>query len=78
MSDEKIKVISYSGYRGEECPRTLIVSNKEVKVLEILDMRIEEDRESKARRRFFKVKGSDGFRYEIYYDEKSKEWFLTY
>jgi len=40
-------------------------------------MWIEERLEDKTRRRFFEVKGSDGYRYKIYYDEKVKDWFLV-
>ena len=40
-------------------------------------MWIEERLEDKIRRRFFEVKGSDGYRYKIYYDEKVKDWFLV-
>jgi len=32
----KVKVIFYSGYKGEETPRTIIVNNEEIAVEEIL------------------------------------------
>jgi hypothetical protein len=76
MPDEKLEVIFYSGYRGEESPRVFILHNEKIEVLEILGKWIEEDLESKERRRFFKVKGSDGYVHKIYYDEKKREWFL--
>jgi hypothetical protein len=75
MSGEKIQVISYSGYRGEQTPRAMILQNKKVEVLEILSQWVEEGVEDRARRRFFKVKGSDGHAHTIYYDEKVMEWF---
>ena len=40
-------------------------------------MWIEESLEDKVRKRFFKVKGIDGYEYKIYYDEEIKGWFLT-
>jgi len=77
MSDEKIEVVAYSGYRGEECPRSFILHKEKIEVIQILRMWIEERLEDKTRRRFFEVKGSDGYRYKIYYDEKVKDWFLV-
>jgi hypothetical protein len=75
MSEEKIEVMAYSGYRGEEIPRAMIFQNKNVEVLEILSQWVEEGVEDRTRRRFFKVRGSDGNAHTIYYDEKVKEWF---
>ncbi len=34
--DGKVKVLFYSGYKGEETPRALLVSNREYSVEEIL------------------------------------------
>jgi hypothetical protein len=76
MPAEKIKVIDYSGYRGEEAPRSFVFQGTEIKVSEILSMWIEEELEVKVRKRFFHIKGTDGYEYKIYYDEKIKEWFL--
>ena len=77
MPNETIGVITYSGYRGEETPRSFIFQGKKIEVSEILRMWIEEGIKDRVRKRFFKVKGIDGYEYEIYYDEKVKEWFLT-
>lgn len=77
MTAERIKVVAYSGYQGEETPRSFILQDKEIKISEILSMWIEESLEDKVRKRFFKVKGIDGYGYKIYYDEEAKEWFLT-
>jgi len=77
MPNETIGVITYSGYRGEETPRSFIFEGKKIEVSEIIRMWIEEGIKDRVRKRFFKVKGIDGFEYEIYYDEKVKEWFLT-
>ena len=77
MTAERIKVVAYSSYQGEETPRSFIFQGKEIKISEILSMWIEESLEDKVRKRFFKVKGIDGYEYKIYYDEEKKEWFLT-
>jgi hypothetical protein len=77
MSCRKINVIAYSGYRGEERPRIFTLHDEEIEIVEILSMWVEEDVNNKTRKRFFKVKGNDGYKYDIYYDEKIKEWFLA-
>jgi hypothetical protein len=77
MLHKKIKVIAYSGYRGEERPRIFTLHDKEIEIVEILNMWIEENINNRTRKRVFKVKGIDGYRYNIYYDEKLKEWFLA-
>lgn len=77
MSDERVEVVAYSGFRGEESPRSFILHNENIEVIQILRMWIEERLEDGARRRFFEVKGSDGYRHKIYYDETEKEWFIA-
>jgi ribosomal protein L7/L12 len=75
MSDQKIEVIAYSGYRDEETPRVMILHNKKIEVVKILSMWVEEGLDDRARKRFFKVKGSDGNIHKIYYAEKARQWF---
>jgi len=75
MSDQRIEVIAYSGYRGEEIPRMMILHNERIGVAEILSSWMEEELQDKTRKRFFKIKGSDGKLYKIYYNEKVMEWF---
>jgi hypothetical protein len=77
MPDKKIRVIAYSGYRNDECPRALILFDEEITVTETIKMWIEEDFTDKSRKRFFVVKGSDGYTYKLCYDEKKKDWFLV-
>ena len=76
MPGERIEVISYSGYRGEETPRAFTAGVKKVEIIEILDRWIEEGLNDKTRKRFFKVKGSDGLIYRIYLDEGVDTWFM--
>jgi hypothetical protein len=77
MIYEKINVTFYSGYKGEERPKPIIIYGDEINVVEILNMWIEEDLKDKRRKRFFKVLGDDGYEYKIYFDEETVEWFLT-
>ena len=78
MSEEKIEVIAYSGYRGEETPRTILLHGERIEVFEILRQWIEEKSGDRARKRFYQVKGSDGNLYMIYFDEKAMEWFCIH
>jgi hypothetical protein len=78
MSDKKIEVVAYSGYKGEQCPRVFVLRNERIEVIEILSSWVEEGLKDRRRRRFFKVQGSDGYRYKIYYDEKVKKWFRSF
>lgn len=75
MIDKKIDVHAYAGYRGEEEPRSFLLDKERIEVKEILSLWIEEDEEG-SRKRFFKVKGSDGFQYMLSYNEDTHEWFL--
>ncbi len=77
-SGERIEVIAYSGYRGEETPRTVLFrGEKKIEVIEILKQWVEERSDNREIRRFYQIKGSDGNLYTIYYGEKSMEWFQT-
>ena len=60
VSEEKIEVIAYSGYRGEETPRTILFRLKRIEVIEILKQWIGERSNDRKIRRFYQVKGSDG------------------
>jgi hypothetical protein len=75
MSDQRIEVIAYSGYRGEETPKSITLLGEKIEVVEILNRWTEERLKDRIRKRFFRVKGSDGKKYKIYYDDKAMEWF---
>ena len=75
MSDEKIEIIAYSGYRGEETPRDFMLGGRRIEVLEIQESWIEEGIGDRATRRCFMIKGSDGGIHKIFYDEKAGEWY---
>lgn len=76
MSDIRIDVTAYSGYRGEETPRSFILDNRKIEIVEILERRVEEELHDKSRRRFFHIRGNDGLEYVLYFDYRGREWFL--
>ena len=67
----RVRVDCYAGHRGEETPRTLIIGNRRVDVVEVLDRWLAPDH------RYFKLKGDDGSVYIIRYDARSDAWELT-
>jgi hypothetical protein len=73
--EQKIKVIAYSGYRGEETPKTILLHGTRIEVIEILNRWIEEGLDDRATKRFYQIKGNDGVLYRVYYDETAMEWF---
>jgi len=76
MSIERIDVIAYSGYKGEEAPRRLILHDEEIEVIRIVSTWIEEGLKDRVRKRFFGIEGSNGAIYKVFYDEKRGEWYL--
>lgn len=76
MPDKKIEVIAYSGYREEESPRYFVIDEEKIEVIKILRMWVEEGYESRNRKRFFTVRGSNGYIYTLFFDEKLSDWFL--
>ena len=74
-SEEKIEVIAYSGYRGEETPRIILFHGERIEVKEILKQWIEERSDERTTKRFYEIKGNDGLVRRIYYNEKTMEWF---
>jgi hypothetical protein len=66
-----IAVECYAGHRGEQTPRTLILGDRRVAVIEVLDAWLASDH------RYFKLKGADGDTYLVRHDERSDTWELT-
>jgi hypothetical protein len=77
MHTERIDVISYAGRKGDERPVTFILWGLRIDIVEVLERWIEEGFADKVRKRYFKVKGSDGNIHRIYYDENSLEWYYA-
>ncbi len=75
--EEKIDVIAYSGYRGEETPRTILLNGKRIEVVEILRQWLGQGPDRSKTRRFYQVRGNDENVYTISYDEKFMEWFRS-
>lgn len=66
-----IKVEAYSDYKANERPKSLIIMNKSLKIIEILDRWYGEDHD------YFKVKAEDDFTYIIRYDRQGDAWELV-
>ncbi|MFQ5934875.1 MAG: hypothetical protein ACE5LB_00510 [Acidiferrobacterales bacterium] len=66
-----IRVECYAGYRGEQEPQRLMLGERSVEVVEILDRWLAPEH------RYFKVRGSDGATYILRHDVISAEWELT-
>jgi hypothetical protein len=77
MHTEKIDVISYAGRKGDERPETFILRGLRIDILEILEHWIEEGFRDRVRKRYFRVKGSDGNTHRIYYDEEVLGWYYS-
>jgi len=78
MGAKKINVIAHSGYRLSEKPKAFFIDDDRIEVKEILGSWQEGSIDPKVYiKRYFKIRGDDGYEYTIYYDEGSKEWFLA-
>jgi hypothetical protein len=73
MSDRllEISVECYAGYRGEQAPRTILLGDRRVEVIAILDQWLAPDH------RYFKLRGDDGDIYLVRQDVESQSWELT-
>lgn len=67
-----LKVNCYSGYRGEETPRSMVLHGKAIRVKELIDSWLAPDH------RYFKFTGSDHGTYIIRHDPQSNTWELTF
>lgn len=66
-----IQVECYAGHRGEETPHALLIGDRRVRVLEVLDRWLGPDH------RYFKVSGDDGDIYIVRYSDSLDAWELT-
>jgi hypothetical protein len=67
----EVHVECYSGHRGEQTPRALILAGRRIVVEEVLDAWLAPDH------RYFKLKVEDGDTYLVRHDEQSGAWELT-
>ena len=75
MSDVKLEVTIYAGYRGAERPSSFIFEGSKVDVLGIVRTWVEEEHKTRVQKRYFIVSGSDQYLYTVYCDVGSGEWF---
>jgi hypothetical protein len=76
MGCRKVEVTAYAGYRSEERPVSFVLEGEMIGIAEIISRWVEEGAEEKKQRRFFRVKGEDGFTYLLSHDEQTGEWYL--
>jgi hypothetical protein len=69
--DLRIRVECYAGYKGEQTPRTLVLGEQRIDVVDVLDQWLAPDH------RYFKVRGGDGDTYIVRQDNRSGEWTLS-
>jgi hypothetical protein len=66
-----IGVECYAGHRGEQTPRTLILGDRRIGVVEVVDAWLAPDH------RYFKLRAEDDHTYLVRHDERSGTWELT-
>jgi hypothetical protein len=71
MSTISIRVECYAGHRGEQTPRAVIVANRRIDAIEVLDQWLAPDH------RYFKLKSADGDIYIVRHDSLNGDWELT-
>jgi hypothetical protein len=71
MSSSLKSASSVTQDRGEQTPRTLILADRRIAVVEVLDAWLAPDH------RYFKLKGEDGDTYLVRHDERRGLWELT-
>jgi hypothetical protein len=68
----EVRVECYSGYRGEETPRSFYLESRRIEVLEVLDRWLAPDH------RYFKLRGDDGAVYILRHDSAAGRWELIF
>jgi hypothetical protein len=76
MEHRKVVVKTYDGYRSGERPCSFVLGGEKIVVAEIVSRWVEEGAEDRRQKRFFRVKGDDGFTYLLSHIELTGEWFL--
>jgi hypothetical protein len=74
MDDQRLLTVTvecYAGHRGEQTPRALILGDRRIAVVEVVDAWLAPDY------RYFKLRGDDGNTYLVRHDERSNSWELT-
>jgi hypothetical protein len=76
MERRKVEVTAYAGYRSEERPISFVLEGEKIGIAEIISRWVEEGIKERKQRRFFRVKGEDGFTYLLSHAEQTGEWYL--
>lgn len=66
-----IEVECYAGHKGEQTPRVLVLGERRIAVVEMLDQWLA------PHHRYFKLKGDDGAVYLVRHDVNPGTWELT-
>jgi hypothetical protein len=67
----EVRVSCYAGYRGEESPRSFLIKERKIEVVELLDSWLAPDH------RYFKVRGDDRGVYILRHEVATEQWQLT-
>jgi len=67
----RIGVRCYAGHNGEETPRVIVLGERRVEVVDVIDRWLAPEH------RYFKIRGDDGDVYIVRQDVASGEWTLT-
>ena len=68
----QIRVNCYAGYRGEETPRSIIMADNTIEVMELQDRWLAPDH------RYFKIIGEDNATYIIRHETATRQWQLVF
>ncbi len=66
-----VRVVCYSGYRGEETPRRFYLGNRLIEIVEVLDRWLAPEH------RYFKLRTAGGDLYILRHDSQADSWELT-
>jgi hypothetical protein len=67
----RVGVECYAGYKGEQTPRTLVLGDRRITVVEVVDQWIAPDH------RYFKISDDDGDTYIVRQEVSSGSWSVT-
>ena len=70
-SELRVGVECYAGYKGEQTPRAIVLDDRRVAVVDVLDQWLAPDH------MYFKIRGDDGDVYIVRQDVLSGHWTLT-
>ena len=67
----EIHVECYAGHRGEQTPHVIVLGERRVEIVEVLDQWLAPDH------RYFKLRADDGHTYIVRQDVESQAWEMT-